>query len=403
MPRRNSKRSLGATHKSPGFTTRTAPTNSSTLHKRTGSSFTPILCHTLQEDGVTRCSQGVKTKGLCHVHYVQYNLSLKSYKAAQERAQEIRNGKEMPSDREIAGYTDGRAAVAELEWVTDYLQAIGEEKAGRESHSKRFYLKVNAGHKKRIDILTRRMRTANSVKRKLRDCILKLSVEGHPVTESEPPYHAVDQIIVTNNVPSLPIQEKFQHSVSGVFTAVDGAQSNDRGGDPYGISHRAHSLLQGRASQGRTLGLPESAEERFVAACHSYDELINVLSAGVFGKSRPPNSHRFLQKPELEAVALASRDHLSLCGVVIADLAWGSSPPSLLTSDTVRTSSPPIRTGNVVWEQVEARSYLFGAVRYEEDVFVEAFLEELRKRPDLFQLLLWSETEPDAPLEETGP
>jgi hypothetical protein len=48
------------------------------------------------------------------------------------------------------------------------------------------------------------------------------------------------------------------------------------------------------------------------------------------------------------------------------------------------------------------RAYMFGAVLHEMEPFTEAFLDELKKRPDLFQLLLWSETEPDLSLKEWG-
>lgn len=48
----------------------------------------------------------------------------------------------------------------------------------------------------------------------------------------------------------------------------------------------------------------------------------------------------------------------------------------------------------IVWAELETRAYMFGAVRNEPDPFVDAFLRELRARPDLFQVVLRSETAP---------
>jgi len=48
------------------------------------------------------------------------------------------------------------------------------------------------------------------------------------------------------------------------------------------------------------------------------------------------------------------------------------------------------------------RAYMFGAVRNEQDGFVEAFLRELRARPDLFQVVLRSETAPGRKVEMFG-
>lgn len=45
---------------------------------------------------------------------------------------------------------------------------------------------------------------------------------------------------------------------------------------------------------------------------------------------------------------------------------------------------------------------MFGAVRNERDEFVNAFLRELRARPDLFQVVLRSETAPSHHVEMFG-
>ncbi|KAJ3542751.1 hypothetical protein NMY22_g3395 [Coprinellus aureogranulatus] len=88
-------------------------------------------------------------------------------------------------------------------------------------------------------------------------------------------------------------------------------------------------------------------------------------------------------------------------GIVVADLTPGTTMSSLFNSP-IPTPLPATRPGNIVWAEADTRSYMFGAVRHEKDAFTEAFLDELRSRPDLFQLLVWSETEPESSLEESG-
>ncbi|KAG8216304.1 hypothetical protein J3R82DRAFT_6370 [Butyriboletus roseoflavus] len=56
----------------------------------------------------------------------------------------------------------------------------------------------------------------------------------------------------------------------------------------------------------------------------------------------------------------------------------------------------------IVWAEIEARAYMFGAMRNGPDPFVEAFLRELRARPDLFQVVLRSETAPGREVEVFG-
>jgi hypothetical protein len=56
----------------------------------------------------------------------------------------------------------------------------------------------------------------------------------------------------------------------------------------------------------------------------------------------------------------------------------------------------------IPWIEIETRAWMFGAVRNERDWFVEAFLRELRARPDLFQVALRSETAPGRKVEMFG-
>ncbi|KAF8551151.1 hypothetical protein OG21DRAFT_1513110 [Imleria badia] len=59
----------------------------------------------------------------------------------------------------------------------------------------------------------------------------------------------------------------------------------------------------------------------------------------------------------------------------------------------IPTTQRAKQRGCVVWAEIEQRAYMFGAVRNERNGFVEAFLRELRARPDLFQVVLRSETD----------
>lgn len=69
-----------------------------------------------------------------------------------------------------------------------------------------------------------------------------------------------------------------------------------------------------------------------------------------------------------------------------------SKPPQLrgLVPSTRRARQP----GCVVWAQVQSRSYIFGALRNEPDAFQEAFLNELKARPDLFQVVTRCDSDP---------
>ena len=58
--------------------------------------------------------------------------------------------------------------------------------------------------------------------------------------------------------------------------------------------------------------------------------------------------------------------------------------------------------GYKVWVESEVRAYMFGATRNEEDEFTRTFLRELRARPDLFQVITRSETDPGQNIEAFG-
>ncbi|KAF9237978.1 hypothetical protein BU15DRAFT_48124 [Melanogaster broomeanus] len=138
---------------------------------------------------------------------------------------------------------------------------------------------------------------------------------------------------------------------------------------------------------------PANVERYFVRLCNSFDDLIGFLSFGALGLVPPP---RFCQSTN----SLVSRNHLSLSGVVIADMMPLTRPSQLC--GPIPTIHKAKTRGCVVWAEIETRAYMFGAVRNEPDVFVDAFLRELRARPDLFQVVTRSETDPGRQVEIFG-
>ena len=146
---------------------------------------------------------------------------------------------------------------------------------------------------------------------------------------------------------------------------------------------------------------PANVENRFVRLCNNFDDLVGFLSFGAFGfVPRPtfcePSSSQFdnLDNPGI------SRNHLSLSGVIVADMVATPRPPQMC--GPMPTTRRARQRGCVVWAEIETRAYMFGAVRNEQDGFVEAFLRELRARPDLFQVVLRSETAPGREVEMFG-
>jgi hypothetical protein len=109
----------------------------------------------------------------------------------------------------------------------------------------------------------------------------------------------------------------------------------------------------------------------------------------------PPPTFCQNKDPSLDCVLY--RNHLTLSGVVVADMVSSPMPPFPMP-----TKTPSKRRGCIVWAQAESRSYMFGAVRNEPDKFTDAFLGELRARPDLFQVVTRSDTDPERQVEAFG-
>jgi hypothetical protein len=102
-------------------------------------------CLTLDEDGETRCSQP-PTKGWpkperCEMHHGQYQKMTKKYKDASKYVDLIHGGSEIPTLDKIKTFTDLRSTSEKAQWMKKYVEAIRDEKTGREIHHKRFFLK----------------------------------------------------------------------------------------------------------------------------------------------------------------------------------------------------------------------------------------------------------------------
>lgn len=144
---------------------------------------------------------------------------------------------------------------------------------------------------------------------------------------------------------------------------------------------------------------PANVENRFVRLCNSFDDIISFLSFEAFGVVPSPT----FTKSELYDGYNSSitRNHLSLCGIIVADMTNGT-PPLPYPTGPLPSKQRSRTPGCITWVEAEGRSYMFGAVRNESDAFTDAFLNELRARPDLFQGLTRSDTDPGRHVETFG-
>ncbi|KAJ7189721.1 hypothetical protein GGX14DRAFT_484467, partial [Mycena pura] len=149
--------------------------------------------------------------------------------------------------------------------------------------------------------------------------------------------------------------------------------------------------------------MPETdTENRYVRLCSNFDELHKFLSFGAFGMSPAPAwcKNSFGVKDGLRD-SEATRKHLTLCGVILADLINGHQEAKEMKGPL--PSILPARTpGCITWVEMESRAYMFGAIRNEPDDFTAAFLRELRSHPDLFAVVTRSETDPPLKVESFG-
>jgi hypothetical protein len=159
----------------------------------------PKPCKTLDEDEITQCSSPA-THGYpverCRVHHKQYITLTTKYKKAQQFVDQVRAGATIPTRHAIEKYTDLQPAKDKAAWIRRYLEAIREERTGREIHHRRFFLKsefrallivcrphlltVDDGHKKRLKVLRKEMIAAVEAMDVLNAQILKLCLKDSP-------------------------------------------------------------------------------------------------------------------------------------------------------------------------------------------------------------------------------
>ncbi|KAK7019985.1 hypothetical protein R3P38DRAFT_2972132 [Favolaschia claudopus] len=146
----------------------------------------------------------------------------------------------------------------------------------------------------------------------------------------------------------------------------------------------------------------KDTENRYVRICNTFDELhtFMVFTALLLGNNNPSFCSNCPRPNGNPTDSRISRNHLSLCGVFVADII-GSKFPATNTGP-VPSSTPAKAAGCITWAEGEFRAYMFGAIRNESDDFTVSFLRELRARPDLFAVVTRSESDPPLKLESFG-
>ncbi|KAJ7166953.1 hypothetical protein C8R46DRAFT_951572 [Mycena filopes] len=149
-----------------------------------------------------------------------------------------------------------------------------------------------------------------------------------------------------------------------------------------------------------TAETPErDTENRFVRLCSNFDELHTFLSFNALLLSSNAPSWCASKDGDTKN-SIATRSHLSLCGVILADLVNGAE--HLKFPGPLPTSQPAKKPGCITWVELQMRAYMFGAIRNEPDEFTTAFLRELRARPEIFSVVTRSDTDPPLKVESFG-
>ncbi|KAG1845374.1 hypothetical protein C8R48DRAFT_443744 [Suillus tomentosus] len=144
-----------------------------------------ILCSTLEEDETTCCDQP-PTEGFerCEVHQAQYRTMYKKHKDASKVVDDIKSGTmELPTKEQIQCYTDLHLTLNKARLVRKYLESIRVERTGRGMHQRRFFLKIDDGHKDRLKFLEKKMRKAVDVLSNLQARALNLHIVNKPGSE----------------------------------------------------------------------------------------------------------------------------------------------------------------------------------------------------------------------------
>ncbi|KAF5365208.1 hypothetical protein D9758_005462 [Tetrapyrgos nigripes] len=188
---------------------------------------------------------------------------------------------------------------------------------------------------------------------------------------------------------SLPSQDKSKNLAN--LGKID-SRFPVLGGWVYNIRQQGPMSNEGWWYLIETLRPPPRVENRFMRVCNSFDDLHAFLSFSALGMIPPaPND-----PPEHHVY----RRVLSLSGVVVSDMV--PTLPPLSNGGPYPTQIPAKKRGCITWLEMESRAYLIGALRNEADDFTEAFLAELRSRPDMFCVVTRSETDPGQYVETFG-
>ncbi|KAF9039630.1 hypothetical protein BDZ89DRAFT_1035257 [Hymenopellis radicata] len=161
----------------------TAVDSTSTIQSSSSGSQSASVpaCSTLLDDEITRCPDK-PTHGRpvqrCELHHRQYQIMTRDYKQAQAEADSQVN--EIPTLGDIATYSATHEVVEKARIARKYLKDIRKERAGRDIHHRRFFLKVDDGHKIRIKVLAKRMKEALEIMQLLEEKALELSTKDHP-------------------------------------------------------------------------------------------------------------------------------------------------------------------------------------------------------------------------------
>ncbi|KDR71431.1 hypothetical protein GALMADRAFT_143708 [Galerina marginata CBS 339.88] len=490
------------------------------------------MCLTLEEDEMTRCnlpaSHG-QHRDRCRKHYTQYVGMYKKYKESAKVVDEIRQGASIPTKEEIGRYTEVKRALDKARLVRKFVEAIRVERTGRDLHGRRFFLKIDDGHKMRLKLLEKELvRGVETI-----DNLQSRAYELHLAKNPRPDWAASPKMSEESQLHAENIIQAAQRMDNTKPMFMEGTDLDDC--DLIDVQLRAKKfimlkvlsavtdpevLLQGytetnpKASSGdisevallsqkilyqfalrivfyeptlfmksigkvsfkdmilsedftfedltrfvtlfeQRLGFPllwlkdavvealvmtrqgpfgtaanvgkfenrvrmldgwifnvahvkgmsnevwfrlilfleppKDVENRFVRLCNSYNDLVAFLAVGGLGMSPSPS---FCMGADLY------RRHLSLSGVVVADMISMPKPPFF--SGPIATQKKGKKEGCIMWAELESRAYIFGAVKNEPDVFTDAFLQELKSRPDLFHLIIRSETDPEGIVEEFG-
>ncbi|KAJ7155155.1 hypothetical protein C8R46DRAFT_1227108 [Mycena filopes] len=206
-------------------------------------------CSTLLEDEITRCSEA-PTHGRrverCRVHHEQYCTM---------------------TTRDHGLYSSVSEVLEKARLLKDYVNAIRQERTGREIHHNRFFLKVDDGHKIRINLLAKRMAEGVEIRDALEARAMALHMESHP---------ARDWMHQFQGSSELEIGSEDTRGVDGLVAYI---REHDK-------KLRAEAALH--------------ADDDLIALQLRFQREVKLEALGLFINPEKfwPDYHRFLKKPD---------------------------------------------------------------------------------------------------------